>query len=372
VVFRKHVRCLLCGCVYSFGEARAFVGRGDSADEARRRATRRAWVWARGRKPKGACPGCGRFPAGVATRARRLRHALTFGPAFFGLVVLFWIVADVVHVNSDLVAMAVAAVVAGASVGHAVVELFGTNRNPAAGLERAESAVRSGAITVVKPGEPTDLGADARAGRRRASLAVVVGGLAAALAFAAPAYRVENGWELDPHTFPGVCGPGEEVRIFFDEPIDTINNHWRGRATGVVEYEVAGGRMRSEVAAQAVDKSWGERINVNGRTRAHVWAEVSIPADAPVGGVVRYDLELMVTYPKQVGAKNFEVVGRELRQVAEVRVRPAGAGATYTRLLWTGLLAAMGLTLLLGATLCLFGYPAPNPATWVSAEPVAE
>lgn len=369
--YRRRVECVRCGCVFEVGEPRRFSGEGRTEGEARRQADRKAGRWATANTPKGPCPACGRLPAGVVSLRRRTRHAAVTVTALGLIAALLSRTLEPGRLDTDLIAVGVAAVAGLAGLIHGALAFGRPHGNPVANRERADAAVRNGTVRVVSEGDSL-AEADTLASRLRALAALVIGIVATLLALAAPAVRWTNGWPADPHLGPLVCGPGDEVTVYFEQRVDTLEGRWTGRPVTNAEYQVNGVAKRVVAASRANGLPWDrDSIKSYGSPGPTVLSVVvTLPADAVPGNSVHLDLEMVVSYPRPAGDKQFEVAQTTVRQTQDVRLATPGAASLYMRAFWGGTISAAALVGMFGAFLSELSFPGRASVMRVTAERV--
>lgn len=348
---RKKAECPACGCVYSSGKVHVVRGRGATANSAREHALLVARLKLR-MGFRGPCPGCGRLPPAEERRARRTRQWLTIAPSiaiFYGLILF---VKDRKPFSTDEWAGLVALASGIFALLHLVVALRAGKRNRIDERARAHEAIATGAVVIDRPGASITADDDSRTRRKRLFVGCAVVCVAPGLAVSAPLYRIINGWDLDPRLNPGVVGPGDLVQVGFDQQIEAVDERWRGTARAVVQYQTGGQLVRFEVPARSESMSWDPNsINVHSRryrTSPRLWAEVTIPRDAPSGGRLRVEIGMIVIYPMPVEDYRFTDTELHAHQEVEIDLVRPGAGPTYTRLFWGGLLGSMLMVVGLG------------------------
>jgi hypothetical protein len=333
--WKKHV-CVGCGAAfrYSFGRLKARPAR-----------TPRASM-----KP---CPTCGLYQPDMVAGQRMTGHILS-GVFGFGAALALAITGVTLYFP-DRVTMWLGVAVGTATVlGHFLVALRNPNRDTAANRERARQMLRSGDLERLR-GETPDLAAGRlpRWGLRPVHAVALVGmALGNVLFVAADLARLACGWPMNPQWHPGVVGPGDTSRLYFDEGFGSVKGLWRGKCTAwtLNERELGLGPVPLKVTTN--QDMWGNVIwfdqGKESNNSVDPWVEVRVPDSPQIAGK-RLDVraELIAEFPVW-HFNHFDNEQRTLTRTAALQIAATpGAGAIY-RKLWHGgaFAAAAGLGLM--------------------------
>jgi hypothetical protein len=373
MAFEKLVQCQYCQCTYRIGKPEEFVGHGQTEEIARLQANARAKE-AKGLVPFVPCPSCFRYPKRMVARTqfRQFRILLLLTGILLGC--LFFVRLIAIRTGSIPPTESVSAIASGLAALATLACIWLMLRHPDLNRDRnrqqAETELARGAVTVTRPSSPgADGGPAYRAGNRCVVVAAL--GVVAILLFqSAMIYRVASGWHGNPGLHPMVCGPGDVVRVRFDDNVVTVGPFWRGHV--VAKLEDDSNSSPKTISAATNQEFWDpQQIKSKGNSSMPLWADVTIPSEPKLAGTTgRLHLVMDVTFPKPAGPGRFDTAEKHVEKMIDVKFADPGAGVSYREAYFNGALSACVVLLgLLGVLTVIAGLRADTPSP-VTIQPV--
>jgi hypothetical protein len=350
VAFEKLVKCEHCQCEYRIGKSQVFVGHGQTEEVARRRALAKAYVEI-GSVPFAPCPACFRYPKRSVALIQFRHFGILFllsGGLLGGLFFLRLITARTGNIPRTEFFTATASGLAAFAILVCIWIIFQhPDRNRDRNRQKAEDGRARGAIAITHPRPVVPEEVPPYRALSRGVVVCMVGAVAMLLFQAAMIYRITNGWHDNSGLHPGVCGPGDEVRVGFDDKVTTVGPFWRGRV--VAKLEVDGSNSPPTIiSATSNQEFWDpQQIRSKGNSSMPLWADVTIPSDPKLAGRTgRLHLVMDVTYPTPAGPGRFDTTEKRVEKTVDVKFAGPGAAGSYREVYFTGVLS--GCIILLG------------------------
>lgn len=355
----KEHTCSCCGGAYQYDLRRKIQGTGGSAAVSQKNAAKNFERALKQDVDVHPCPTCGLVQADMVAQGRHKTHKLVFWLALVAAAAVL-ITRAAYGVNADTATWAALAVVGVAAAVHLAADLKNPNRDLAANRAAAQAKVTDGKLGHVRPGRLVSGTEEeaARFGRPMLHLAALVMLPAAvALVLWPEGLRAKNAWPLNDATYPPVAGPGDTVRIYMGQKIESVKGYWRGRPRATVA--VMGGPPATAVEAPSTtnDNNWGDNISVKSsekRSNSTPYVNVTLPGDPSLAGkTVDCRVNLDVTYP-EISSSGHSFANQHKRLTHGTTLRLANqplAGAAYDRAWWTGTAGGAGLLLVAGLLL---------------------
>jgi hypothetical protein len=348
----KEHTCLSCGSVFSYLLARKVTGQGATADKAQERAETNVVKTLNSEVDPHPCPTCGLVQPDMVGQRRAALHKTIFWIALVAFVVLV-VLRLTYAVQADKLTTFVVVACAAVAAAHLLVDRANPNKDPDANRQAVAARVAAGTIrhTPGRAGKARDEHANpTKSVLHSAALALLL--VAVAAAAAPEVVRSARGWPANADTYPPVAGPGDVLRVYMEDSIQSIKGYWRGHPRAAVK--AAGGAPMS-ADATTNDNQWGASISAKSSEKSstsHPWVAVTIPADPVLANqTVQCRVDLSVVYPHSDGSSSFEEQERAMSRTVDVRLGPPGAGGQYDTLWWAGSAGGMGLLLMCGQVL---------------------
>lgn len=345
LAFRRQHTCVTCGTKYSYEIRRVVSGTGTTPEHAAEAAKKAAKKTLHTEVEAIACPTCGLVQPDMKAKLQTPVFWMAVACSVIGVGIAMVLGSNRWTSLAMSASIGVIASLAGLAVN--VAGAFrDPNRNLEANAEAVARKVADGAVGVderptTRPGPVHDPGAGLGAAKM---IGLALACVAPLLAGAPEILRVASGWKTNAGSFPEVAGPGDTVRLYFNDKISSVQGMWHGNARATVTGgDVEAGDGPLSFPARTKSSSWGEKItgkSVANRS-SRIWSEVSIPDDARFAGkTVRLDLAAAVRFPSRLG-QNFIVDEKEFYHAVEMTLAAPRAGATYTRAWWGGQIGAI-------------------------------
>lgn len=216
---------------------------------------------------------------------------------------------------------------------HAVIARWNPNDDRAANRGVAHRLVARGEMKAVAKAD-ADLAEGPPRVRSRAAVPLLVLAAVGTLAAFTPAVsKLAGGWPTADGTKPEVVGPGEKVRVWFPEQIESLGGYWSGRPSAKAECEGRPIFVQVE-SSETTWKYWRSGGNSPRNSSTNLWADVTMPNDpALVGKTVEVTVDLRAEYPWAVG-NGYDSRKTEARRTARYTLAPPGTSAAYWKLYW--------------------------------------
>ena len=329
--WKRHI-CVGCGSAYRypFGGPRKTSPRGGNTPDMR------------------PCPTCGLYQPDMIGTRRMMLHGLIgiLGALGGGAVVVLGITKEFSDRQVIAAAAGIGAVVFLAQLG---VVLWDPNRNQERNQQCARTLLKSDDLQLLHGENPAKAATKLpNWGASRSHIVALIGLLLAGLFFVSgELVRHVLGWPINPECRPGVLGPGDESRFFF-ESHKSVDRKWYGQVTVEVANASELGLADTRVSATTKQDSWGHIIYVKSDSEDaffRPWVDVHIPESAKLAGKkIELNVKLLMTAPVLHG-DHYENEQSTLTTKVSIQLadRP-GAGKLYAYILFGGgFLEALGL-----------------------------
>ena len=348
----KEHTCLSCGGVYSYLLQRKVTGQGGNADVAQRRAEENVFKTLNREVDTHPCPTCGLVQPDMVGLPRAKRHLAVFWVALVAFAVLL-ILRAAYAVQANTLTVVIAAACAAVAAAHFLIDRANPNRDAEGNCRSAAERVSAGVVRHApgRPGAPrAELANPTKSVIHTAAVTLLLVGVAAA---AAPeAVRSARGWTANDDTWPPVAGPGDVVRVYMEDSIESIKGYWKGRPQATVT-----GPQGFALTADATtnENNWGNSISAKSsekRSTSHPWVEVTIPSRPELAGQpAKVAIDLDVLYPHLTDSNSFNEDKKKMHRTVSVQLAGIGAGDEYNRLWWAATAGGMALLLMCGQVL---------------------
>ncbi len=351
----KEHTCRFCGQPYAYELKRTAHGNGATPGEAGASAQKEAEKLRATAVEMQPCPGCGHYQPDMIAARQTLRHWWVLIAAFvlaLGALLLFG--RDALP-TSTLVRL-VAALCTAVGLAHGLFEWKDPNGNPAHNRELAQSRLAQGRLhaapTTSTLSTPRDLRLRQSPLRRAAAACLLT---AVMLAPLPELQRLARHWPCNPDVYPSVAGPGDTVRLYLAESLESVQGYWRG--TPRVGLTIPDQRDTPRfLEATTNNNTWGHSISAKDSEKSKSftpWVEFTLPddGDAAAARKVRCTIALAVAYPLLTDSDSFVVTTRNLTREAVLELAPPKSGQRYLRWWWSGSVPALALLLAAGGLL---------------------
>ena len=342
----KNHKCVGCEGSYAYEFARKITGTGNTEEKSSAAANKNAQTAIERDTDLHPCPTCGLFQPDMIGQRRAQKSWVVFWFALIAFGVSL-ILGGTDVVQFDKLTWVMTVIAGCAALALWKTSLWNPNSNVSANITRATAAVASGKIMHhAGDGSRTvkHLASPPKSGFQMLSLVLLLG---AVLAAAAPEIvRSSRGWPVNAEAYPPVVGPGDAMRIYMTEKIESIKSYWRGKA----DVQILDGGRSFPASANTNQNNWGMTINAKSSEKSSTstpWVGVTVPDEASLAGkAVKCDIKLAVQFPHMQGSSTFEVAAKVMQRNVSLNLAPRGAGASYVSLWWESTLTGIGLTLL--------------------------
>jgi hypothetical protein len=156
---------------------------------------------------------------------------------------------------------------------------------------------------------------------------------------------------MNPDWRPGVLGPGDEARFYFDEHFTSVKSLWDGDAGAWALNAAELGLDEAPLPAETNHDTWGTTITRGKGDEYHgivnPWVAVRVPDTPRVAGRrLQVRVDLSVEFPEWHGAR-YDPAVREFTRTTPVQLAAPGAGALYAGVWhWGAFAGAAGLGLM--------------------------
>ena len=354
----KEHTCRFCGQTYSYELKRTARGNGSTPGEAGASAQKAAEKLKTTAVEMQPCPACGHYQPDMIAARQNLRHRWVLIAAFvlaLGSLLLF---------GEDVLATArmvwlVTGVCTTVGLAYWLFEWKDSNANPARNRELAQTRLTQG---ILRSGS-TATSLDARPGLqlrqsplRRAAAACLLAAIV--LAPLPELQRLARHWPCNPDVFPSVAGPGDTVRLYMDESLESVQGYWRGSPK--VRLSIPGARVAQRFPeATTNNNSWGHSISAKDSEKSKSftpWVEFALPSDGAFGTArnLKCEIALSVSYPHLTDSDSFFVDTSDLTREADIELAPPHSGQRYLHWWWSGSVLALALLLAVGGLLLAY------------------
>jgi hypothetical protein len=169
--------------------------------------------------------------------------------------------------------------------------------------------------------------------------------------------RRMHDWPVNPSIEESVVGPGDTVKVYLPQEIETLKGYWVG--TPRVELIEPADSAHLELSATSSAHAWPKVIEDKSSSLNNhlerVWVDVTIPSEQKFAGrAIKLDIELAVRYPQKVG-KTYDELEDKFQHQQELQIaRDTRAGHQYMVWWWVTFLVSCLLSTLCGSLLGWF------------------
>jgi hypothetical protein len=241
---------------------------------------------------------------------------------------------------------------------HWYVERRNLNRDLERNKAAAEAGIARGHLRLSAAGREATAGTDpagptwsAAHGALFALLVVAV------LALPSSQYlRLVNRWPLNQDLSPHVVGPGDTVRVYFPNKLQSIKGYWNGTGQATLLNATELG-VSDRLTVVSKKDTWGSQLNVKTteeRDSFTVWGDVTLPeVPALADKTLKLEVVTHVNYPAIMGDK-FEAKQTELSLKTEVKTAATPrAGQIYQLAYYGGVLGGSVVILVVALSIML-------------------
>ena len=354
----KEHTCRFCGTPYTYELKRTARGNGSTPGEAGSAAQKNAEKIKATAVEMQPCPSCGHYQPDMIAARQSLRHRWVLIAAFVLALVSLLLFGEDVLATATLIWL-VSVLCTAVALAHWIFDWEDPNANPARNRELAQTRLAQGILRSggTVPAPDTRLGPQLRQSPlRRAAAACLLAAIV--LAPLPELQRLARHWPCNPDVFPSVAGPGDTVRIYMDESLESVQGYWRG--TTKVRLGILGERETQRFpSATTNNNTWGHSISAKQTEKSKSftpWVEFTLPSDDAFAAArsLSCEITLSVSYPHLTDSDSFTVETQGLSRTVALELAPPQSGQRYLRWWWSGSVLAMALLLAAGGLLLAY------------------